>query len=68
LNPATRLRKPNPVSARSEATRITLDILRRVGKPLPVGVVAVMALSRKGAPGGWRIEIVLPDPGHRDGL
>jgi hypothetical protein len=30
--------------------------------------VADRGHGRTGASGGWRIEIVLPDPGHRGGL
>ena len=49
-----RHRCQNPVFQRGELTRFALDILREAGKPLPVAVVAVRALARKG--------IALPDP------
>lgn len=40
--------KPNPVFARGELPRLAMDIMRAEGKPLPVVVIAVRALARKG--------------------
>jgi len=40
--------KPNPVVARQKLPRLTMAIMREEGKPLPVGVIAVRALVRKG--------------------
>jgi hypothetical protein len=50
----SRHRRPNPIFARGELTRLALDVLREAGEPLPVAVIAVRALARKG--------IALPDP------
>lgn len=51
---AGRHREPNPVFGRAELPRLALAILRDVGGPLPVAVIASMSLARKGVP--------LPDP------
>ena len=40
--------KPNPVFARGELPRLAMDIMRLEGAPLPVSVIAVRALARKG--------------------
>src|ERR1700733_3109132 len=49
-----RFRRPNPVFARTELTRLALAILREAGEPLPIAAVAVRALKAKGV--AW------PDP------
>jgi hypothetical protein len=49
-----RYRAPNPHFAKGELTRLVLDILRVEDAALPVGVVAVLALKRKG--------VMLPGP------
>jgi hypothetical protein len=49
-----RFRRPNPVFARTELTRLALAILREAGEPLPIAAVAVRALKAKG--------IAWPDP------
>jgi len=52
-----RFRKPNPIFARGEMTRLMLAVLREAGEPLPVRVIAVRMLTAKG--------ITLPDPATR---
>ncbi len=52
-----RFRKPNPVFARTELTRLALAILREADEPLPIAAVAVRALKAKG--------IAWPDPALR---
>src|ERR1700722_12863650 len=54
---APRHYKPNPVFKRQELPRLAMAIMREEGKPLPVGVIAVRALARKG--------IDKPGPGLR---
>ena len=49
-----RFRRPNPVFARTELTRLALAILREAGEPLPIAAVAVRALRAKG--------VTWPDP------
>ncbi len=46
LPPPTR--KPNPVFARGELTRLALTILREADQPLSISVIAVRALAMKG--------------------
>jgi hypothetical protein len=43
-------RKPNPVFARNEITRLALDVLREAGEPLGVTEIAVRVLAAKGLP------------------
>lgn len=54
---APRHYKPNPVFARQELPRLAMAIMREAGEPLPVGVIAVRALARKG--------VTAPGPGLR---
>lgn len=52
-----RFRKPNPVFARTELTRLALAILREADEPLPIAAIAVRALKAKG--------IAWPEPALR---
>lgn len=54
---APRHYKPNPVFTRQELPRLAMAIMREEGAPLPVGVIAVRALARKG--------VTAPGPGLR---
>jgi hypothetical protein len=57
LDLPARFRRPNPVFARTELTRLALAILREAGEPLSIAAVAVRALKAKGV--AW------PDPALR---
>ena len=52
-----RFRKPNPVFARTELTRLALAILREVEEPLSIAAIAGRVLKAKGIAG--------PDPALR---
>ena len=52
-----RTRKPNPIFKHGELSQMALAVLREAGEPLPIRVITVRMLAKKG--------IILPDPAMR---